>query len=86
MANLPTDEQLTSEEAAALIREAVATSAIGFQCCFCHECMEDDVCAVILVTNWEKPEVTQRSQQWFCHDSCFARVTGERVEVLEPEV
>lgn len=52
---------------------------LTYQCCFCGESIEDgvgsskpiDPCAVILIANWQEPELKQVEQQFFCHVACF---------------
>lgn len=78
-----TEVQLTAAEAMARIREAVNESGIAYQCCFCHETIEGDVHALVLITKWNGPEDKQRDQQWFCHAECFTKATGEHIDVLK---
>lgn len=63
----------------------VVIPVIRYQCCFCGEAMEENVCAIVLVLNWEKPEEEQAEQQFFCHPRCFERATGETIHVRGAE-
>lgn len=78
-----TDKKLSAEEALTKIRKAVDAGDLGFQCCFCHDGIEGDVHALVIVTKWNGPRDTQRQQQWFCHAECFTKATGERLDVLK---
>lgn len=69
------DEKPT-EEMHEKIMQAVQEGRIGFECVFCHDVVERNVSALILVTNWDGPEDDQSSQQWFCHAACFIEKTG----------
>ncbi|MBS0420876.1 MAG: hypothetical protein JSR66_24405 [Proteobacteria bacterium] len=58
---------------------------LAYECCFCHQAIEGDITALILVTRWNGPQEKQREQQWFCHSACFVKTTVEHIDVLDDE-
>lgn len=83
--DVPVGPKPVSAEVVARIREAVAKGNVMFDCCFCHEAVpRAEVSAVGIITRWGHPKGEQAYQQWFCHLSCFERVTGETMEA-EPD-
>lgn len=76
----------SAQELVAKVREAAEAGNIMYQCCFCHEGVAAlEVSAVGVITRWAHPENEQAYQQWWCHLSCFERVTGETFEA-EPNM
>jgi len=51
------------------------------ECIFCGVNIEKNVTAFLAITNWEKQEEKQQSQQFFCHFECFKKALG-RPELL----
>jgi hypothetical protein len=46
----------------------------GYQCCFCNQNIESskiDITSLIVISNWDKPQVEQQEQQLFCHMECL---------------
>jgi hypothetical protein len=53
-----------------------------YQCVFCGETVMSshlDVCALILVTNRDKPSEAQQEQEFWCHAACFRQRTHPSV-------
>lgn len=44
-----------------------------YQCMFCGETipLENGICAVLLIANWNGPDATQYEQQLFAHTKCL---------------
>lgn len=79
------DQKLTPEELMAKVRKAAKSGQIMYQCCFCKEGVSQaEVSSVGITTRWGHSRGEQAYQQWFCHLSCFERVSGETFEA-EPE-
>ena len=48
----------------------------GYMCAFCGETVYSsglDVCALVLITNWNGPRDRQQDQQFFAHFECVAK-------------
>jgi hypothetical protein len=53
-----------------------------YQCCICKETIARgessavplDPCALLLISNFDKPREDQKEQQFFCHFECFRRM------------
>lgn len=74
------------EELTAKVRAAAEAGTIAYDCCFCHEGVPaKEVSAIGVITRWAHPENEQAYQQWWCHLSCFERITGETFEA-EPSM
>lgn len=41
------------------------------ECIFCGNTVEKSITALLAITEWEKPEEEQQSQQFFCHLKCL---------------
>lgn len=54
---------------------------VRFLCTFCHEAIEGEVCALIVVRHWNGPPEQQKFQQFFSHKLCVENTTGEKLEV-----
>lgn len=74
---------MDAEEAQELIRN-IKPEDIHYQCTFCKEVIEGEICGVVVVRNWDKPPAQQAEQLFFSHKSCFEKAAGETVEV-EPD-
>lgn len=59
------------------IQEAIRSGRVGYQCCFCHNVIDDEVNALVFVSQWDKGGT--RSKQWFCHEPCFSKAIDEPV-------
>lgn len=59
---------------------------IGYQCCFCKESIENEICGVQLILNWDgPPEENNEHQMFFCHPKCFSLITKESLARPLPE-
>ena len=41
------------------------------ECILCGKSVKEHITALLLITEWEKPEDEQETQQFFCHLECF---------------
>lgn len=53
---------------------------LKYQCCICKETVSSkqttshlDPCALVVVSNIDKPQNNQKEQQFFCHFECFRK-------------
>jgi len=53
---------------------------LKYSCCFCAKGIEKKVATLIAVSNFEKPEAEQFTQQFFCHISCFTNKLNNEVK------
>jgi hypothetical protein len=51
---------------------------ITFQCCFCKGDADEPTAITLTLP-------TGREQTWFCHPECFAKTTGEHIDILEED-
>jgi hypothetical protein len=57
---------------------------IKYQCIFCKEVIDGEVCGVVVIRNWNRPPEEQAEQLFFSHKECFEKASGEIVEA-EPD-
>ncbi len=51
----------------------------GYECCFCAKAIEKKVATLIVISNYEKTETEQFTQQFFCHIPCFKNKLSGKV-------
>lgn len=56
-----------------------------YACCFCGKNIESgqiDVCSFVMVSNYDKDDALQESQQFFCHIDCFKDTLHKNVPLV----
>ena len=56
---------------------------LKYSCCFCAKGIKEKVAALIAVSNYEKPDTEQFTQQFFCHIPCFTSKLSSQVKRYE---